>query len=78
MSLTFIFIKNYVKNKLPQLYRQLAGHQWLTPIILATQEAEIRMIILRSQPGQTVHETLSLKKKSFAKKDWGSGSKCRS
>jgi hypothetical protein len=31
------------------------------PIILATQEAEIRKIIVRSQPGQIVRETLSRK-----------------
>jgi hypothetical protein len=31
------------------------------PIILATQEAEIRKIEFRSQPGQIVHETLSQK-----------------
>jgi hypothetical protein len=29
------------------------------PIILATQDAEIRWIIVQSQPGQTVCETLS-------------------
>jgi hypothetical protein len=28
-------------------------------VILATQEAEIRRITVRNQPGQTVHETLS-------------------
>jgi hypothetical protein len=33
-------------------------HQWLTPVILATQEAEIRRIKVRSQPGQIVHKTL--------------------
>jgi hypothetical protein len=31
------------------------------PIILATQEAEIRKITIQSQPGQIVHETLSRK-----------------
>jgi hypothetical protein len=29
-----------------------ARHQWLMPIILATQEAEMRRITVRSQPGQ--------------------------
>jgi hypothetical protein len=33
----------------------------LTPVILATQEAEIRRIGVHSQLGQTVHETLSRK-----------------
>jgi hypothetical protein len=32
-----------------------------TPVILATQEAEIRRIVVPSQPGQIVHQTLSLK-----------------
>jgi hypothetical protein len=31
------------------------------PVILATQEAEIRRIIVRSQPRQIVQETLSQK-----------------
>jgi hypothetical protein len=34
---------------------------WLTPVILATQEADIRRIMVQSQPGQIVHETLSRK-----------------
>jgi hypothetical protein len=29
-------------------------HLWLTPVILATQEAEIRRITVRSQPRQIV------------------------
>jgi hypothetical protein len=33
-----------------------AWHQWLMPVILDTQEAEIRKITVRSQPGQIVCE----------------------
>jgi hypothetical protein len=33
----------------------------VTPIILATQEAEIRRIEVQSQPGEIVHKTLSQK-----------------
>jgi hypothetical protein len=40
---------------------QQAGCLWLTPVILATQEAEIRRITVRNQPGQIVRETLSQK-----------------
>jgi hypothetical protein len=36
----------------------LARSQWLMPVILATQEAEIRRTAVQSQPGQEVHETL--------------------
>jgi hypothetical protein len=42
--------------------------QWLTPIVLAIQEAEIRKITVRSQPGQTVRETLSQKTSSQQKR----------
>jgi hypothetical protein len=34
--------------------------QWFTPVILATQEAEIRTMV-QSQPRQIVRETLSQK-----------------
>jgi hypothetical protein len=34
---------------------------WLTPMIPATQEAEIRRTVLQSQPGQIILETLSQK-----------------
>jgi hypothetical protein len=36
---------------------------WLTPLILATQEAEIRGITVLSQPRQLVCKTLPQKKK---------------
>jgi hypothetical protein len=42
-------------------YTNLARHWWFMPVILATQEAEIRRIAVRSQPRQTVHKTLSRK-----------------
>jgi hypothetical protein len=41
---------------------------WLTPIILATQEAEIRRIKVQSEPRKIVHGTLS-QKKSITKKE---------
>jgi hypothetical protein len=50
-----------------------AGCQWLTPIILTTEEAEIRRIDVQSQPGQIVLETLSRKNPSQKR----SGSRCR-
>jgi hypothetical protein len=37
--------------------------QWLTPVILATQEAELRRIMFQSQPRQIACETLSWEKK---------------
>jgi hypothetical protein len=40
-----------------------ARYQWLTHVILATQEAEIRRIAVGSQPGKLVHEILSQKTK---------------
>jgi hypothetical protein len=37
------------------------------PVILATQEAEIRRMEVQSQPRQIVYETLSQKKKNHKK-----------
>jgi hypothetical protein len=45
------------KNVIPRILKSLcfsARHQWLIPVILATQEAETRRINVRSQQGQTV------------------------
>jgi hypothetical protein len=48
-----------------------AGCLWLTPVILASQEAEIRKIMVQSQLGQIVHENLSKKKKPSQKRAGG-------
>jgi hypothetical protein len=36
---------------LDQKYSERAGCQWITPIILPTQESESRRIVVQSQPG---------------------------
>jgi hypothetical protein len=41
------------------------------PVILATQEAEIRRTAVQSQPGQLVQETSSQKKKKPSQKRAG-------
>jgi hypothetical protein len=60
-----------IQNRIHARHKPRAGHQWLMPIILATQEAEIRRIEVRSQPGQIVHKTLS--QKTHQKKAGGVG-----
>jgi hypothetical protein len=49
-------LENGTRNGISQ-----AWSQWLLLIILATREAEIRRITVRSQPRQIVRETLSKK-----------------
>jgi hypothetical protein len=44
------------------IFKKPARCQWLTPIILTTQEEEIRKITVQSQPWQIVLKTLSKKK----------------
>jgi hypothetical protein len=48
--------KNKQTNK-----KHIVGRQWLIPAILVTQEAEIRRIVVRSQPRQIILETVSQK-----------------
>jgi hypothetical protein len=52
-----------------------AGHQWLMPVILATQEAKIRRIMIQSQPRKIVLETYLEKKNLHQKRGWWSGSR---
>jgi hypothetical protein len=51
-----------VRKKIPG-----ARYQWLTPVILATQEAKIRRITVGSQPRKIVGETLSQKSSQHKK-----------
>jgi hypothetical protein len=81
-------LSHYNENLLWTMYKQMsvaafqqnliyAERQWLTPVIPATQEAEIRRIAVRSQSRQIACKTLS-QKNPTQKKGWWSGSRCRS
>jgi hypothetical protein len=70
------FLENQLLDFQQQKKKKKVSHQWLTPVILATQEAEIRRIEVHSQPRQMVYETLSQKNPS-QKKGWWSGLRYR-
>jgi hypothetical protein len=38
-----------------QKLQKEAEHHWLIPVILVTQEAEIRKIVVQSQPEKIIH-----------------------
>jgi hypothetical protein len=52
----------------------LAGCRWLTPVIPATQKAEIRRIAVEAQANSSRDSIL---KTPFTEKGWRSGSRCR-
>jgi hypothetical protein len=51
-----------------------SGHQWLRPVILASQDAEIRKITVGSQPRANSLRDPILRK-PFTKKGWWNDSK---
>jgi hypothetical protein len=52
----------YVNLFLPfKIKRQSGRRWWLSPVILAPQEAETRRVMVQSQTGQIAHETLPKK-----------------
>jgi hypothetical protein len=48
----------YLARPCLKITKSNAGHQWFMPVILPTQEAEIRRIVVGIQPGQIVPELL--------------------
>jgi hypothetical protein len=73
--INFSFCKS-IKTEHYEIHLKMAGPWWLIPVILATQEAEIRRIMVRSQLGQIVLRD-PISKKPFAKKGGWSSLRCR-
>jgi hypothetical protein len=67
ISLFFITIMKHLKLHNFIKKTSWSGLWWFEPVILVTQEAEIRRIMVRSP----------ILKISNTKKDWWSGSRCR-
>jgi hypothetical protein len=60
-----------IHNKTLSPKTKQARYKWLKPVILATQEAVIRGIMVQSQSRQKVHKTLYLEKTLHKKKRGG-------
>jgi hypothetical protein len=52
-----VLLQNYWEDKYQKTY-DIARCWWLMPVSLATQEAEIKRIMVQSQTGQIVLKTL--------------------
>jgi hypothetical protein len=67
---------HYFAQLIYDIKRRKPGHQWLTPVILATQEAEIRRFVVQKlAPGNTLQDPSS--KITKTQKGWCSGSRYR-
>jgi hypothetical protein len=62
LCISFLILKQFFKCLSSfKSNNNTAGSLWLKPVILATQEAEIRRIVVQNQSRQIVHKTLSQK-----------------
>jgi hypothetical protein len=54
MTINIAQPKQQKEGRLEKDKKKFVRHQWLTPVILTTQEAEIRRITVQNQPRQIV------------------------